>query len=235
MITSLIAAFTLGLAGSLHCAGMCGPLVMIVHGGGQLKDSSWWLNKLMYHLGRIIVYSFFGLVAGLIGAGIVSLGFQQWLSLIAGISLLIIILWPYLPIKKMNAGKGLFSFIQHFFNSFIRSTNRSKYFVLGIINGFLPCGLVYAAMAASISAGSTWGSILFMMIFGMATSPILIAIASFSGVIQKKIKSKSLGYVRIGFSLLAILFILRGANLGIPYLSPKLKVETCEVDCCHRP
>ncbi len=234
MNTIVIASLTLGLAGSMHCAGMCGPLVMIIHGNSSSRNRAWWWNKVIYHFGRLLVYAAFGLIAGFIGKGIASAGFQQWLSVIAGISLLVIIIWPYMPFKKISWGQPVFLYVNKTFSTFLQSKNKSKYFFLGVINGFLPCGLVYGAMAASISAGSPFGSMLFMILFGVATVPVLITIAGFSGAIQKRFKAKSLGYLRVGLSVLAILFILRGANLGIPYLSPRVAAETCEVDCCQR-
>jgi sulfite exporter TauE/SafE len=121
MTTLLIAALTLGFAGSMHCIGMCGPLVMIVHGGGKTRDSKWWFQKALYHLGRISVYAAFGIVAGLIGKSFAALGFQQWLALISGALLLLMILWPYLPFKKLGAGNKVFAAVSKRFNYFLQN------------------------------------------------------------------------------------------------------------------
>ena len=234
MTTLLIAALTLGFAGSMHCIGMCGPLVMIVHGGGKTRDAKWWFQKALYHLGRISVYAGFGIVAGLIGKSFAALGFQQWLALISGALLLLMILWPYLPFKKIGAGNRIFAAVSKRFNHFLQNKTPGKHLILGVINGFLPCGLVYAAMAASIATGSPAKAALFMAIFGIATSPALFAVAGFSSIIKNRVNARVLTKIRFGLSLLAVLFILRGANLGIPYLSPKIQTETCEVSCCKR-
>lgn len=232
MITIIAAAAALGFAGSLHCVGMCGPLVSIVHGGGQGKSIKWWFNQGLYHFGRIAVYATFGLLTGLLGKSLSAMGLQQWLALISGITLLIMIVFPFISNKKFVVGNQLFQKVSGRFSQFLQKKNPSKYLALGVINGLLPCGLVYAAMAASLSGGSIANSILFMVIFGFATSPALVAVAGLTNFLRSKIKAKSLSYMRLAFMLLAVLFILRGANLGIPYLSPKMKVEKCEMDCC---
>ncbi|MEZ4801062.1 MAG: sulfite exporter TauE/SafE family protein [Flavobacteriales bacterium] len=232
MITLIAAAAALGFAGSLHCVGMCGPLVSIVHGGAQGKSMKWWGNQGLYHFGRIGVYALFGVLTGFLGKSLSAMGLQRWLALISGVVLLVMILFPFFSKKKFVVGNQLFQKVSSRFSQFLQKKNPSKYLALGVINGFLPCGLVYAAMAASLSGGSIMGSVLFMVIFGVATSPALVAVAGLSNFLRSRIKAKSLSYMRLAFMLLAVLFILRGANLGIPYLSPKMKVEKCEMDCC---
>jgi len=234
MTTYLAAAFILGLAGSLHCVGMCGPLVMIVHSGGDNRSFQWWINKLVYHFGRILVYAAFGVITGLIGKSFIAMGFQQWLSLIAGIVLFFMLVLPLMGQKKWSFTPPLFSKITKYFGKFLQNKTPFKQLILGVINGLLPCGLVYAAMAASIAGGSPTKSALFMIVFGFATSPALIVVAKLSETLRSKWKPKSLAYIRVGLSILAVLFILRGANLGIPYLSPKMQAETCNVSCCHK-
>lgn len=232
MSTVITAAFILGLAGSLHCVGMCGPLVSIVHGGGKTKSVQWWFNQLIYHTGRLSVYAIFGAIAGLLGKSFVALGWQQNLALLSGILLLMMIVFPFISKKKFVMGNRIFQKVSQYFNTFLQHKSPSKYFALGVINGFLPCGLVYAAMAGAIAGGSIGSSILFMVIFGSATSPALIAVAGLSTFLRNRIKARSITYMRLAFMLLAVLFILRGANLGIPYLSPKIQTETCDVSCC---
>lgn len=234
MTTYLAAALILGLAGSLHCIGMCGPLVMIVHSGGDNRSGQWWINKLVYHFGRIMVYAAFGVITGLIGKSFIAMGFQQWLSLIAGLVLFFMLVLPLLGQKKWSFTPPLFSKITKYFSKFLQNKTPFKQLILGVINGLLPCGLVYAAMAASIAGGSPTKSALFMIVFGLATSPALIVVAKLSGILRSKWKPQSLAYIRVGLSILAVLFILRGANLGIPYLSPKMQAETCNVSCCQK-
>lgn len=230
----LIAALTLGFAGSLHCIGMCGPLVMIVHGVNSNTGFKWWLQQTIYHSGRLLVYSGFGAIAGIVGKSAIAMGWQQGLAVFSGIMLLIMLLVPLLPIHKIKIGQQLYTKISQYFGKFLKEKTPVKYFALGIINGFLPCGLVYAAMAASVAGGSIAMSMLFMILFGISTSPALFAISGFTKIIRNRINVRWMKYVRLSFGLLAVLFILRGANLGIPYLSPKMKAETCETSCCHR-
>lgn len=233
MTLFLIAALTLGLAGSLHCIGMCGPLVMIVHGGGARNNVRWWGQQFIYHGGRLLVYTGFGILAGAVGKSAVAVGLQQWLAVIAGILLLILLVTPPL-VKKIPVGQVLYTKVSSLFGKYLKHKTPAKYFALGVINGFLPCGLVYAAMAASVAGGSIEKSALFMVVFGLATTPALVSVAGLTGFIRNRMNVRWIKYVRLSFGILAMLFILRGANLGIPYLSPKVQKETCETSCCQR-
>ena len=238
MTTLILAALMIGLAGSLHCIGMCGPLVMIIHSGGQGKTFSWWLNQIIYHSGRMLVYASFGVIIGFVGKGFVAYGFQQWLAVISGILLLLMLFVPYISSKIKAGGNVVFQKVRGKFSSLIQNKKPQTQFLLGIINGLLPCGLVYAAMAAALATSSPAKSALFMVVFGLATSPALFAVAGFGNIIRTKIKAKNFAAIRIGLSVLAVLFILRGANLGIPYLSPKVKMDAHKteqtMECCHR-
>lgn len=238
MINLVLAALSIGFAGSLHCVGMCGPLVMIVHSGGKGKTISWWINQIIYHSGRLLVYASFGVIIGFVGKGFVAYGFQQWLAVISGILLLLMLFVPYFSSKIKAGGNVVFQKVRGKFSSLIQDKKPQTQFLLGVINGLLPCGLVYAAMAAAFATGSPSKSALFMVIFGLATSPALFAVAGFGNIIRTKIKAKNFAAIRIGLSVLAVLFILRGANLGIPYLSPKVKMDVHQsgqtMDCCNR-
>lgn len=230
----LIAALTLGFAGSLHCIGMCGPLVMIVHGSSTNGGMKWWLNQITYHAGRLMVYAGFGAIAGVLGKSAVAMGWQQGLAIFSGILLLLMLIAPHLPIAKLKWGQSVYTKISSYFGRFLKEKTPVKYLALGIINGFLPCGLVYAAMAASVAGGSIPMSMLFMVLFGLATTPSLVTVTGLTKLIKNRMNVRWVKYFKLSFGILALLFILRGANLGIPYLSPKMKAETCETSCCHR-
>jgi sulfite exporter TauE/SafE len=121
MITLILAALMIGFAGSLHCIGMCGPLVMIVHSGGKGKSFSWWLNQMIYHSGRLLVYASFGVIVGFLGKGFVAYGFQQWLAVISGILLLLMLFVPYFSSKIKAGGNVVFQKVRGKFSSLIQN------------------------------------------------------------------------------------------------------------------
>lgn len=234
MITLIIAALMFGLATSLHCVGMCGPLMMIVHSGGSGRNFKWWINKVIYHLGRLSVYAVFGLIVGIVGKGFVAFGFQQWLAIISGVVLIIMLFVPVIANRLKSGGNLFFGKIKSKFSTLIQQKKPHTSFLLGVINGLLPCGPVYAAMSLAFATGSPAKSALFMVIFGIGTSPALFGVALFGNAIRSAIKPKNFNVVRIGLTMVALLFILRGANLGIPYLSPEVSGHGTEqkMDCC---
>lgn len=169
----LASAFILGLAGSLHCAGMCGPLVLMTPVVGKTR-SSFVASRLLYHLGRIAVYAALGLVFGAIGQSIALAGFQRGLSIFAGVAMLLAVLAAG-PLKAQLWKMPLK--LKSLFSAFLREPTFASIFALGAINGLLPCGLVYIAAAASAAQGRALDSIAYMSLFGLGTMPILISIS----------------------------------------------------------
>jgi sulfite exporter TauE/SafE len=169
----VISLFLLGLMGSLHCAGMCGPLVLMTPVVGNTRASII-ASRLVYHSGRIASYSLIGLLFGLIGESIAFAGFQRWLSLIAGLLMFVAIALA-VPLKRRLTTIPLF--IKKTFGSFLRARSFPSIFALGATNGFLPCGLVYMAAVASIAAGGPARSVAYMLFFGLGTIPMLLGIS----------------------------------------------------------
>lgn len=238
MNTLVLSALVLGFAGSLHCLGMCGPLVMALHGAS--KQQRWAAQKLMYHFGRILVYAILGLIIGSVGQTFVAIGAQQYLAISAGVLMLLFIAWPAgmkgfkaAPMRAMSWLKGRFA-------SLIQKRSMLSHFFMGALNGILPCGMVYVALAAALAFGSQWKSALFMMLFGLGTSPVLFAMGSLVAWISSRWRIRSFRGVQIALAMISLLVIMRGANLGIPYLSPRMaekKEHPTEkvLDCCHKP
>lgn len=238
MSTLVISALVLGFAGSLHCLGMCGPLVMALHGAGQSKDWAW--LKLVYHVGRILVYAALGAVIGSLGSTFVAIGAQQYLAVGAGMLMLLFIAWPA-GMKGWKSGplRGI-SWLKTRFASLIQKRTMLSHFLMGMLNGLLPCGMVYVALAAALAFGSLWKSALFMVLFGIGTSPALFVMGSLVTWISSRWRIRSFRGVQIALAMISLLVVLRGANLGIPYLSPRMaekKEHPTEkvLDCCHRP
>lgn len=231
-----IAGFLIGVAGSLHCIGMCGPIsfaLPIKHLSFKKKLS--WL--LLYQTGRIITYAIIGLLFGILGRKIYLAGFQQWYSIVAGGVLLILALFYFLGKKnpKINLlPVRLYHHVQHVIIKILSAPKKwYSYLLLGMANGLLPCGMVYVALASTLSLSVSWQSAGFMAAFGAGTLPAMLAI----GLMGQQLKpSLRIYFTRMvpGFMfLLGVLLILRGLNLGIPFISPVLPAAPGEVTVCH--
>ena len=166
MITVMLAAFTMGLLGSFHCVGMCGPLALSL----PLNNNSFWSKfsgGLLYNAGRIVTYSLFGLVFGIIGKSVALFGFQQWLSIILGVLIIFFVILPkrVTSFSKNNFVINYFEKIRSSLGKLFLKKNYSSLFSIGLLNGLLPCGLVYMAAAGAVATGDIVNSIFFMAFF----------------------------------------------------------------------
>jgi uncharacterized protein len=218
----IITPLTIGLIGSFHCIGMCGPIVVAL----PLKKHNL-LSKItgaiLYNSGRVFTYSVIGILFGLLGRGIHLAGFQQWTSILLGIVMIIAVLFPYFFREKIAIGSLFSGFATRLIVRLKRLfTDRSysSLLMIGILNGLLPCGLVYVAVAGAISSGTVLSGALFMMLFGIGTIPLLLVAILAGNLIGYQIRSRILKIVPYFVFMLGVLFILRGMSLGIPYVSP---------------
>ena len=239
-----ISALTLGLLGSFHCVGMCGPIALAI----PLKTDSWLariFGGVLYNLGRAITYAVMGAIFGLLGRGLVMSGFQQWISVIMGAIMILSVITPSIYKNRFNADKGVFSFVRKVKMSLGKLFAKRSYgalLMIGLLNGLLPCGLVYFAIAGAIATGSSASGSLFMFIFGLGTLPMLLAISLIGNMITLELRKKITKLIPYAIVFIGVLFILRGLSLGIPYLSPPEKAMTIPVEqteeeqkpsCCH--
>lgn len=238
-----ISALTLGLLGSFHCVGMCGPIALAI----PLKTDSWLariFGGILYNLGRAITYAVMGAVFGLLGRGLVMSGFQQWVSIVMGAIMILSVITPSIYKNRFNADKGVFSFVGKLKMSLGKLFAQRSYgslLMIGLLNGLLPCGLVYFAIAGAIATGSSASGSLFMFIFGLGTLPMLLAISLLGNMITLELRKKITKLIPYAIVFIGVLFILRGLSLGIPYLSPPEKAMTVPVEeaqqekpsCCH--
>ncbi|QQL50250.1 sulfite exporter TauE/SafE family protein [Mucilaginibacter ginkgonis] len=223
-------AFYIGLFGSVHCIGMCGPLVFAV----SCFHRNWWrviFDKLVYNFGRICSYTFLGLLIGFIGKQLWLAGLQQSVSVISG--LLIIIAGLLRMFKfKVTQTRLMPSLLNPMHMMLHYALNhRAGHFPIGLLNGFLPCGFVYLALIGAVNTNSPWASAHYMFWFGMGTFPLmLIAMVSagYIGPIFRRSINKAMPYLLV---CLGVWFVLRGLNLDIPYLSPPKPVSG--VALCH--
>lgn len=234
MMTLFFVAFSIGIVGSFHCVGMCGPLALAL----PLSQNSFLAKStgaLLYNAGRIVTYAVFGLVFGLIGQTAALFGFQQWLSIVAGAVILLFIILPKkYNISRLVSGKAtsFFTGLRNRLGLLFTQKNNSSLFVIGLLNGLLPCGLVYMAVAGAIAAGDVANSVLFMAAFGLGTLPVMWSIAFFGNYVGVTVRQKIRRAYPYMMALMACLLILRGMGLGIPYVSPELNREKAEVHGC---
>ena len=219
----IIAAFLMGITGSLHCVGMCGPIVLSI----PWNKSSKRFEILLYHLGRILTYALMGGTIGTIGKQIFPKDLGAWPALLSGIILVLVFFIQQLNIAGNSVQKTT-NLIRRPFAKLFNQTQWISRLFLGLLNGILPCGLVYMALAMTTHYSGFWQGFLFMTLFGLGTSPLLIFLQSLKLKLSKHRFFQKEKTIRYTFLLLGILFILRGANLGIPFLSP----STSEKSCC---
>ncbi len=237
MVQLILAAVTMGMLGSFHCIGMCGPIALSL----PLKNDSGWSKfsgALFYNSGRIVTYIAFGFLFGIIGKSVSVFGFQQWLSILLGIVILVFIILPkrFSSFNQHNFILRFFERIRFSLGQLFLKNNFSSLFSIGLLNGLLPCGLVYMAAVVAISTSSIAHSMVFMGAFGLGTLPMMWSIAFFGTYVSVGFRKKIRKIYPYMMMLIACLLILRGMGLGIPYVSPKANFEKKEVvDCCARP
>lgn len=232
----IIAAISLGLLGSFHCIGMCGPIALAlpVHHYGPLKK---YFGIFLYNLGRVITYTFLGFVFGLLGQSFFLGGFQQVLSIVIGILLLLSVIITHTKWFNLNKLGFLYSFINsvkiQLGNLFNKKGLRFLFFI-GLLNGLLPCGLVYLGIAGAIASGHYVKGAAFMFYFGVGTVPIMYAVAFLGQFITLKYRNHIRHAMPFVVFIMAVMLIIRGLNLGIPYLSPEFEKENNKISCCEK-
>jgi len=220
----LLSGFLIGLLGSLHCIGMCGPIVLALPIRANNKFE-FYFSRFLYNIGRAITYSLFGLIFGLIGSQISIIGLQQWLTIAVGALILLYLLIPS-KAKVITGNLKPFNFFTNFikkaFSRFSKNATPISFLLIGIINGFLPCGFVYVGIGGALLTNTAVEGALYMFLFGIGTFPVMFLATIIGKSVNIKIRHKVSRAIPYLAACLAILFILRGMNLGIKYISPKL-------------
>jgi uncharacterized protein len=233
----LWSAFLIGLFGSFHCIGMCGPIAIAlpIQQDNILALVS---GRIFYNVGRALTYAAIGLVFGLLGQGLSLAGFQQSVSIVAGVLILLMVLLPSGFTQKLYLLKpayGFTNFLKRKFGILFKRKSVLSVFLIGLLNGFLPCGLVYIAVAGAIASGGYLEGALYMFVFGLGTLPIMLAVSLAGNFISLNLRKRINKLIPAFMVVLAFLFILRGMNLGIPYISPQLQQTEITDDSavCH--
>jgi hypothetical protein len=237
-----LAALTLGFFGSLHCIGMCGPLALalVPTNGTQASFARLLRGSLLYNGGRVVTYSLLGLCFGLLGSAARIAGWQQALSITTGV---VILLWLALPkhltqrVEAPHRLAAVLSPLKLALNRLLRSPRWAAQFGVGALNGLLPCGFVYLALAGALAQPSLGRSVLFMALFGLGTTPALLAVALPNGWLSPSLRFSLRRVWPIGTAVVALLLIVRGLALGVPYLSPSAPTasptQTPATHSCH--
>lgn len=222
-IALIISALGLGFASGFHCIGMCGPIALSL-GLTKKQATNYYLQNLTYQFGRIATYSFLGAVLGIVGQGFQMAGFQQYLTIGVGIMLIIMAVFSFGGkdfASKIPFLSGFLLKVKMNLSKLLQKADYRSRFATGILNGFLPCGMVYMALTASLAAGGIWQSAVFMSLFGLGTLPFMFFVVLLGNLMTTALRIKILKFVPLMMIVLGGLFILRGLELGIPYLSPQ--------------
>lgn len=235
----LTSALVLGLLGSLHCLGMCGPIAFMLplDQENTIKKTT---QLSIYHVGRLLAYGVIGVLFGTLGKGLELFGIQQKLSIGIGVLMIILVL---IPTKYLNGHKvfqpiySILGKVKSRLGSELKKKTPDAFLTIGFLNGFLPCGLVYIALLGAVAMGSPWEGGLYMMLFGLGTVPLMSAVVYSKGLIKGPVRSKIQKLIPVFVVIIGILFIVRGLGLGIPYVSPKPaagNTVTATIEC-HQP
>ena len=206
----LWSAFILGLAGSLHCVGMCGPIaLMIPTGNGKQK----WLSLFLYHFGKILTYLIIGTFFGLIVGGLNSYHTQVLFTFISGGLLILFGTLPSFLNLVEKKGYSFFNKVIHFKSKLAKSLNKNKIeysFYIGFLNGFLPCAMVYSAAIIALAQKSFMNSLTVMLLFGLGTIPLLSLFYYFSTKLKSKFSKYANSFRTFSFIIVGLFLIVRG-------------------------
>lgn len=232
----LYSALILGILGSFHCIGMCGPIAFMLPVSRDNKVKKF-LQIFLYHFGRLLSYSLIGLAFGLLGKSLNLFGLQQQLSIGIGILMITVILVPTKQFQKFNFSQPIYRLIGKVKSSLgaaLKKKTPDTFFTIGFLNGFLPCGLVYMAVFGSIAAGGLLQGGLYMLLFGIGTIPLMTSAVYFSSLLSGRMRNKVQKLIPAFVVIIGLLFIVRGLGLGIPYLSPaEVNPQVTASASCH--
>ena len=218
----LYSALIFGLISSLHCIGMCGPIAMMlpVDRNNPAKKV---IQIMIYHIGRLTAYASLGLVFGILGKGFYMAGIQQNISIIVGVLMITIAIVPERLFMKYNFSKPVYKIISKVKSSLGSQFKRKSpdaLFTIGLLNGFLPCGMVYAALFGAIAMQDVTLGVSYMLLYGLGTIPMMSAVVYISNIVSVPLRSKLQKIIPVVAVFIGILFIIRGLGLDIAYLSP---------------
>lgn len=199
-------AVIMGLAGSLHCAGMCSPLAMAI-----TSKKPFLPFKLVYNTGRILTYGLLGALAAGFGSLFMLTSYQSLLSFSIGAVFLLMGIGAISGVRIPYLTEGLNRFtsrLKRMFNFWLQRKGLAPVFFMGMLNGLLPCGLTYLAMTYCFILPKAVDGFFYMLLFGVGTWPVMIGITWLMGLGFKRItvnyqKITTIVFIAIGIWMVA--------------------------------
>ncbi len=231
----LWSALILGLLGSFHCVGMCGPIAFLLP-LDRKSNSKRIFQLLSYHTGRLFTYGVIGFVFGLVGKSLHLFGIQQQLSIIVGVGMIIMIVIPSKGFNKNNFSRPIYkvvSKVKSALGAEFKKKNPGTFFTIGFLNGFLPCGLVYMAVFGALASGGAAYGTLYLVVFGLGTIPLMTTAIYLGNFLKGQAKQRIVKVIPVFVVVIGVLFIVRGLGLGIKYISPSNSVVVEQVNSKH--
>lgn len=223
-------AFLLGLVGSAHCAGMCGPLALALPRGGGAR-ATFFVGRMLYNFGRVVTYAFMGALFGSLGHGFALAGLQRWVSLIIGAAILVGLFVSPRFADTVPMTRAV-SWLKGSLGKLLQRRALPSLIGIGLLNGLLPCGLVYVACAGAIATENVWPGVQYMIAFGLGTVPMMLVISLVGTKLQFALRFKVQRLIPVSVAIVGLLLLLRGMALGIPYVSPRLSSQPAGTGCC---
>lgn len=229
-------AFTLGLMSSLHCVGMCGPIALAlpVHQRSALGKLG---GILWYNIGRSSTYALLGMLLGGVGSGLRLAGLQSGLSIATGVVMLAAVAYSSRWLDQLGTPSFLqknISYLKQQLGALLRKRSTSAMLFLGMLNGLLPCGLVYIALISSVATGSLWQGALYMFLFGMGTLPAMSTVAFSKNIFSLALRQRARRLMPVLVAVTGIVLIARGLYVhSWPDLSPSKQAATTTIPVCH--
>jgi len=216
MAESLATLFSIGLLGSLHCIGMCGGLVGALALG---RSRVWWPGLFVYQLGRVTTYALFGTLVGVVGLSLGELGgtlVQRSLTLFAGLFMIVFGLnlagWLPDPLARLSVSVSRRLGLGRLAASLAADARLLGWYGMGMVNGLLPCGLVYAALALALAAGNVLESGLMMISFGLGTIPAMLLAPALLRRLAPELRGRAMQVAAVMLILLGAFTMLRGSH-----------------------
>lgn len=232
----LYTALIFGLLSSFHCVGMCGPIALMLPVDRQ-NHSRKVMQLLLYHSGRFVSYAFLGLLFGALGKGFYLAGMQQQLSIVVGVLMILWVIIPENQLAKYNVSRPVYQLISRVKSQLGAQFKRKSpdaFLTIGLLNGLLPCGMVYAALFGAMAMQSIPLGMGYMVLFGLGTLPMMSAVVLLSQLITMPVRQTMLKIIPVFLLVLGVLFVLRGMGMDIPYISPSQMSLFVQADPnCH--
>jgi sulfite exporter TauE/SafE len=200
-----------GLAGSLHCVGMCGGFPLALAGAARSRNLG---RQLLYNVGRLNTLIFIGALCGALGAAVVAAGplrqFEQVLAVVAG-TFMIVVGLEVLGVLAQITTRGAVlaqATVGRMLGGVMRSRSLAAPLALGVFNAFLPCQLIYAFAARAASTASVTEGMLTMLCFGLGTVPAMLSLGVAGVLARPAVRARlsaASGVLIIAFGVLTLL------------------------------